>query len=131
MPPGSLSGKAIRPFVTVVIGATIVTGKSADVALTLPAMSVAVAVMLCAPCVRADVVTDQLPEPSAAALPIWVVPSNSLIVLFASPIPLKVGVVTLVILSVVEVPSSEPAVKSGVDGVLGAAVSIVTDRAAE
>src|SRR5436309_16082816 len=102
MPPGSLSGKAIRPFVTVVIGATIVTGKAADVALTLPAMSVAVAEMLCAPCVRVDVVTDQLPEPSAAAVPIWVVPSNSLILLLASPVPLKVGVAALVMLSVLE-----------------------------
>ena len=131
MPPKSLSGKAIRPFVIVVVGAEIVIGKAADAALTFPAMSVAVAVMLCAPCVRADDVTDQLPKPSAAALPICVVPSNSLTVLFASAVPLKAGVATLVILSVLEMPSSEPAVKSGADGALGAAVSIVTDRAAD
>src|SRR2546421_481562 len=128
MPPGSLSGKAIRPFVTVVIGATIVTGKAADVALTLPVMSVAVAEMLCAPCVRVDVVTDQLPEPSAAPVPTGLLSLNSLTVLLASAVPLKVGVVALVILSVLEVPVSEAAIRSGVDGALGAVVSIVTER---
>src|SRR5206468_8824334 len=84
LPPESLSGKAISPFVTVVVGVTIVIGKAADVRLTFPARSVAVAVMLCAPRARVNVVIDQLAELSAAALPIWVVPSNSVTVLFAS-----------------------------------------------
>src|SRR5947207_2296913 len=103
---------------------SIVTARAADAAFAFPAMSVAVAVMLCAPCVRVDAVTDQLPEPSAAALPIWVVPSNSVTVLFASAVPLKVGVVTLVMLSVPLLPLSEPTARAGADGIPGAVGSI-------
>src|SRR5947208_7112050 len=66
-----------------------------------------------------------VPEPTAT-------PSLKIAtVLFASAVPLKVGVVTLVILSVGELPVSEAAIRSGADGGLGAVASIVTDRAAD
>src|SRR5439155_25671124 len=98
---------------------SIVTDKAADSAFTFPAMSVAVAVMLCAPCVRVDAMTDQLPEPSAAALPIWVVPSNSMTVLFASAVPLKVIVRASCILTVAVLPVADAAYRWGADGVGG------------
>ncbi len=47
-------------------------------------------------------------------------------VLFASAAPLKVGVVTLVMLSVDELPLSEAAMRSGVEGAAGATVSTIT-----
>src|SRR5437868_5824610 len=65
----------------------------------LPAASVAVAVMLYVPAARALLVIVQLPEPSAVVVPIKVLPPrNSCTVLPASAVPMKVGVVTLVIL---------------------------------
>src|SRR5882672_5475832 len=73
----------------------------------------------------------QLPLPSAVALPIWVAPSNSFTVLFAAAVPVKVGVVALVMLSLFEEPESEAALKSGVEGAAGAEVSMVTESAAE
>src|SRR5205085_504504 len=73
----------------------------------------------------------QLPLPSAAAVPRRVLPVKSLTVLPASAVPVKVGVVLLVRLSVFELPVSLAAVRSGADGVLGAAVSIVMLRALE
>src|SRR5207248_826026 len=94
-------------------GVSIVTDRAADPALTFPATSVAVAVMLCVPSVRVELVIDQFPEPSAATLPISAVPSNSVTVLFASAVPLNVGAVTLVMLSVPLLPLSDTAVRSG------------------
>src|SRR5436189_207047 len=73
----------------------------------------------------------QVPLPSAAAVPRRVLPVKSLTVLLASAVPLKVGVVLLVRLSVVELPLSLAAVRSGVEGALGAAASIVTLRVLE
>ncbi len=52
-------------------------------------------------------------------------------VLLASAVPVKVGVVSLVRLSVLEEPVSLPAVRSGVPGAEGAVVSMVTDKADE
>src|SRR4029079_9167057 len=83
------------------------------------------------PWLSTELVIDQLPEPSARALPIWVVPSNSATVAPASAVPVKVGVVALVMLSLFEVPESEPEARSGADGAAGTEVSIVTDSAAE
>ncbi len=48
-------------------------------------------------------------------------------VLFAAAVPVKVGVVSLVLSSVLEEPVSLPAARSGVPGAAGAAVSTVTD----
>jgi hypothetical protein len=72
-----------------------------------------------------------LPEPSAVVVPSTVVPSVSYKVTAepASAVPVSVGVVSLVRLSVEEVPLSDAALKSGAEGVVGAIASIVTDKA--
>lgn len=108
-----------------------VTDRLEDADELFPAVSVAVAVMVWLPSLIAlPGVKLQLPEPSAVVLPI--LPSTlELIatVLFASAVPVKVGVASLVMLSVLELPVSLPADRSGVLGALGAAVSMVTERA--
>ena len=102
-----------------------VTNAAEDAALVFPAASVATAVIVCAPATSVVVVIDQAPAPSAFTDPIAVTPSNRVTVLFASAVPVKVGVVTLVMLSELLPPLSEPAERSGMLG--GAAtVSIVT-----
>ena len=91
-----------------------------------PARSVTFAVIEWDPSARAEDVILQLPDPSAVVLPIWEAPSNSVTVPPASAVPAKVGVVSFVMLSVLKVPVSVPAVKSGADGANGAVVSIFT-----
>lgn len=62
------------------------------------------------------------------------VPSTELVtvtVLFASAVPLNVGVVSDVRLSVLDEPRSEPAARSGMEGAAGAEVSIVIAKADE
>ena len=110
--------------------ASMVMARPEDATLVLPAVSVALAVMVWAPAARAEVVMVQLPEPSAVPDPISVVPSvsYSLTVALASAVPLKVGVVSLVMLSVLELPLSVPAVMSGALGAPGAVASMVTAR---
>src|SRR5438132_1247516 len=97
----------------------------------LPAKSVALAVMVYVPSgVSALPVTLQLPVPSAVPVPISVLPpTNSCTVLLASAVPVKLGVVSLVMLSVFEVPLSLAAVRSGAEGAAGAVVSIVMLKA--
>src|SRR6202008_379171 len=97
----------------------------------LPAASVAVAVIVCGPELSAELVTLQLPEPSAVAVPTCVAPSNSFTVDPTSAVPVNVGVVTLVRLSVLDDPESEAVVRSGAEGAVGAAVSMVTDSPPE
>ena len=67
----------------------------------------------------------QLPEPSDVVVPSTVVPSVSykVTVLLAVAVPLKTGVVLLVMLSESDVPESVPLVISGVLGAAGAVVS--------
>ena len=108
--------------------ASIVTDNAEDAMLVLPAVSVAFAVMTCAPFDRTDVAMLQLPLPSANPVPTRVVPLYSRTVAPASAVPVKVGVVTLVMLSVLDIPLSDAAIRSGADGATGACVSIVTDR---
>src|SRR5215510_11469755 len=48
---------------------SIVTDSAAEATLVLPAASVALAVMLCVPPPKVELVIDQLPEPSAVAVP--------------------------------------------------------------
>ena len=81
---------------------SIVTATLLEAALTLPAVSVALAVSVCAPSLNVDDVMLQLPEPSAVAVPNKVVPSVSyrLTVLFASAVPVTVGAAVLVTLDV-------------------------------
>ena len=49
----------------------------------------------------------------------------------SAPLPVMVGVVALVMLSVLLVPASEPLAKSGAPGADGAVVSIVTVKPAD
>ena len=58
--------------------------KTAEAALTLPARSVALAVILRAPAARAEVVMLQLPSAAAMPVPTLVVPLNTVTVLPAS-----------------------------------------------
>ena len=60
-------------------------------------------------------------RPVAMPVPTTVVPSNRVTVLPASAVPVKVGMVTLVMLSVLDTPLSEAATRSGVAGAAGAA----------
>ena len=110
------------------VGAVVsmVTGKPADAALTLPAVSVALAVTVRVPCDRGLVVIDQAP-PVAMPVPSTVVPSVSynLTVEPASAVPVKVGVVSLVMLSVPDTPVSLAEAKSGPLGAAGAVLSMV------
>ena len=57
---------------------------------------------------------------SAVVVPMEELLEKSSTVLFASAVPVKVGVVSVVILSVLELPVSESAERSGVDGAEGA-----------
>ena len=68
--------------------------------------------------------------PDAVVLPSTVVPSSKVIVAPASQVPLNVGVVMLVWLSVFDVPSSLAAIKSGAE-TFGPVVSMVTTKAPE
>jgi hypothetical protein len=70
-----------------------------------------------------------LPLESAVALPIWVEPANSLTVLPAAAVPVKVGVVSLVTLSLFDKPESEAAIRSGVVSAAGATLSTVIESA--
>src|SRR5207248_7714229 len=105
-----------------------VTVSAAEVA-TFPARSVALAVMLCEPSARALVVIDQFPLPSAVPVPTVVVPSRIVTAIPASAVPVKVGVLSLVLLSVLDGPVSLAASRSGVDGAAGGVVSMVTVNA--
>ena len=92
----------------------------------LPAVSVVRAVIVCVPADKADVVTVQVPK---VAVPVPTVPSMLEINVIAPPLgpePVNVAVVSLVILSVLDVPVSLLASRSGVPGAEGAVVSIVT-----
>ena len=100
---------------------------AADATDVLPAVSAACAVILWLPAVNAPLVNDQLPEPSAVVLP--KAPSTEearLTVLLASATPTKVGVLSKVILSVLDAPVSESVVRSGTEGTSGATASTST-----
>ena len=75
-------------------------------------------------------VKDQLPLLSAVVDPNELDPANSSTVLLASAVPVKVGVVSPVMLSVLELPVSEEGARSGVDGI-AVDVSMVIDREAD
>ena len=94
--------------------------KAEDDEEVLPAASVEVVVNEYEPSLRADDVMEKLPLLSAVVEPKRTEPLNSFTVLPASAVPVKVGVVSVVILSVLELPVSELAERSGVDGAEGA-----------
>ena len=72
-----------------------------------------------------------MPLPSAVVVPSEDAPSNTSTVLLASAVPVNVGVVSSVMLSVLESPESLPASRSGVDGAAGAVVSMVIFKVPE
>src|SRR5947207_2805339 len=72
----------------------------------------------------------QPPAPSAVVVPRDVPPRNSSTVLLASAVPVKVGALMLVLLSVDEIPLSLAVVMSGVE-TAGAVVSIVMVKPGE
>jgi hypothetical protein len=79
-----------------------------------PAVSVAVAVKELAPGVKAVVVRLQLPEASVVAVPTVVVPCKILTVLPISAVPVRVGVVLLVVVGVVVIVGTAGATVSKV-----------------
>src|SRR5690242_10422339 len=99
-----LSDAAARSGVDGAAGAavSIVTDNADDATLVLPALSATLVVMLCEPLARVDATLLQLPFAAVVPLPICVAPSNKVTVLPASAVPVKVGVVTLVMLSVLD-----------------------------
>ena len=101
---------------------SIVTVSAPEAGLTLRARSVAFALIAWAPAANALVVTDQSPLASAWPTPTEVAPSNSVTVALASAVPVKVGLVTLVVLSVPDEPLSDAAARSGALGATGAGV---------
>ena len=93
-----------------------------------PAGSVALAVIAWVPAAKVAAVIVQFP-PVATPVPITVVPSNTVTMLPASAVPVKVGLATSVMLSVLDTPVSDAAIRSGADGIAGAIVSMVIDKA--
>jgi hypothetical protein len=124
---------ALPPANTGAVGATVsmVTDRRPEAALTFPAGSVAVAEMPCTPLPSCELTMLQLLLAAAIALPSSVAPSNSFTVLPASAVPVNVGAVMLVMLSVAETPLSINAASFGTVGAAGAVVSIVTTSDAE
>src|SRR5437870_1678345 len=109
---------------------SMVTLSAAEAAEMLPAASVAVAVMLCVPAARARAEERRVGK-VGGPLRTWTPSLKILTLLPASAVPVKVGVVTLVMLSVLELPLSLAAARSGAEGAAGAVVSMVTLSAAE
>jgi hypothetical protein len=103
-----------------------VSANVADATPTLPARSVCLADRAWAPSPSIELVIDQAPDTSAMAVPSTVVSSVSYSVTVAppsTPLPVTTGVVTLVMLSVLDGPVSDAAVRSGADGADGTAAS--------
>ncbi|HAT8015848.1 TPA: hypothetical protein GF715_24685 [Citrobacter rodentium NBRC 105723 = DSM 16636] len=109
-----------------------VTVQAAEGALILPVASVAVTVMVCVPSLSAGGVTLQLPLVTVA-VPILTPLSKIVIMLPFSPLPLKVGVVSLVLppLAMMPVCGSLSSVAEVMVGTSGAVVSTTTSNAAD
>src|SRR4051812_35979340 len=88
------------------------------------------AVMLCVPLLKAEVVIDHAPVALAVPVPTTTPSERISTARFAPAVPVKVGVVSLVLLSVLEVPPSDEAARSGTLGV-GTGALIVTDNVPE
>src|SRR5690348_11278469 len=111
-------------------GATVstVTLSAAEAAPVLPATSVAVSAGVRPAGASSAVLYVQAPELLAVVLPISVPPSNALSVLLASAVPVRVRVLSLVMLS----PTTPLSVENeAMLGATGATVSTVTPSAAE
>ena len=101
----------------------IVTVSGLETPETLPATSFSVAVRLCAPAASVLLFTDQVPSEATVAVPRTVVPSYKVTVSPPVPVPVMVGVVTLVTASPL-LPLSLAAASASEPGVAGVAVSI-------
>src|SRR6185437_12379369 len=134
VPPASplpLSDETVPPVIEGAAGGwvSIVTGSGFALTLVLPAMSVAWAPILWTPSASVEVeVMVHVPAADAVPVPIAVVPSSKVTVLPAAAVPVKVGVVTLVTLSVLDLPLSDAAIRSGRE-IAGSWAPIVIDRA--
>ncbi len=121
---------AIVPIVfTVIVGAAISTviAKTAETSLTLPATSVACAVILCTEPADKSISKVKLPPLFAVIVPNEVVPLNNSTVAFASAVPEMVKpLVSLVRLSLLLLPLSSSSAKSKLIGAVGLEVSMVT-----
>ena len=73
----------------------------------------------------------QAPAPSAVSVPTRTAPANRSTVEFAGAVPVNDGVVSDVMLSVLEGPVSLPAMRSGAEGAAGTLVLISIERAPE
>ena len=72
-----------------------------------------------------ETVKDQAPLPSATVLPSDVPPDETATVSLADAVPVKVGVLSDVMLSEFEIPESDDALRSGVDA---AATSLIASE---
>ena len=107
---------------------SMVMGSSSLGSLVLPALSMAVAVRLCRPSINGVVsVAVQVPSAATTAVPTGVAPSKIVMVLPASPVPVSVGVVSLVRSSLLLTPLSLAGARSmvGVAGAMASTVSVV------
>jgi hypothetical protein len=109
---------------------SIVTASAVQIALMLPEVSTAWATILRTPSASGAATMLQVPVTVAVPLPIADVPSNSVTALPASAVPVKVGVVTLVRLSVLDTPLSDATSRFGRAGV-AIVVSMTSASAAE
>ena len=107
---------------------SIVTAKDELVLLLFPALSLCLAEIEWTPAINAvEVIVAVFAEQTAE--PRTVEPSRSSTVRVFSQVMLNVGVVSLVKLSVLEVPVSEAACKSGIPVAVGAELSMLIDSA--
>jgi hypothetical protein len=113
--------------------ASIVNGRALDTRDVFPAGSVRVAVTFQAPSIR-DGNVQFVAEPTTYVHETVVVPFVAEIVMvspFTPPVAPRVGVVSLVLLSVDEEPVSEAVTRSTEVGAVGRDVSMVTERAVD
>lgn len=110
---------------------SIVMARAGEAGLIFPAVFVAVAVILWLPSVRTLLVMLQLPIKFAVVVPMILPVTDDIrfTVLFACAVPVNVGVLSFVMLSVLEMPVSVPAVMLGVEGAGGTDASIIIARA--
>jgi hypothetical protein len=121
-----LSEAAIRSGMDGVAGGVTIVTVKAPTRRWNTARSVAVALIARTPAAGGDATTvmDQVPVVGSAIVePIAAVPSSSVTVLPGPAVPVKVGVVMLVMLSVLDVPLSDAAIRSGVAGAAGGVLS--------
>ena len=109
-------------LVTVGLWVSMVTIRTEELGPTLPATSTELALSECVPSDSGNpglTLIDQLPPASAGLKPRTAAPSLRKTLAKGSAVPVKVGMVLLVMLSVFEAPVSVAAVITGVEGATG------------